>query len=160
MRALILVPLGALAVPSVLPLMSIHEVITTGTIDFDAVGKGRGKFPMWLLYSVGWVGFFTMYWAIHPIEKYYANRVMFELDAGHITISGTRLALDEIASVRWRRFYHALELKTQDETFLVHPHLVPWSTVALIRALPKFADSIPDHRASEWLTGNPGPPPW
>jgi len=45
---------GLLLMSACVPLASIHEIITTGTIDMDAVGRGRAEIPVWILYLITW----------------------------------------------------------------------------------------------------------
>ena len=120
---------------AILPMMSIHELITTGTIDMDAVGQGRRKTPTWISYLVTWSIFLPYLWYFRPYFRYFGESEMFRLNERGIVIGGTTLSPDEVLGFRYSLFRgHVLHSTRGD--FPIHPRLSEGAIEALAEAFP------------------------
>ncbi|WP_298466809.1 hypothetical protein [uncultured Erythrobacter sp.] len=104
-----------------LPGMSIVELVTTGTIDLEAVGRGRRQIPTWASYLVGWICFLFFLPSLILALKYVAKGEIFSLQDGFLEIDGVSIAPDQIKS--WRENWRGFCVKTDDGMLCCHPRL-------------------------------------
>ncbi len=133
-RPLMIIALG-LAIVSIVPLSSLHELITTGTIDFHVVTDTRHKIPHWLLYGTAWPMLLGVIWFTIPLLRYFRQREMFTLGQRGIIISGVTLAPEEVLGFRYSLLRGYVLRSTRGE-FPVHPYIVRGGPEALSEALP------------------------
>ena len=109
-----------LLLSAILPILSNHEFATSGTIDLDALGKGRLRISTWILYSVSWLCFFYFlpffwWWLTYVLRGH-----VFRLGADYLAIGHRRYDLSEIEEVRWR--WNGLKVTMVDgRKLLLHP---------------------------------------
>lgn len=120
---------------AIVPVISLHELITTGTIDMDAVGKGRRKIPSWILYLGAWSCFFIILWFFRPFFRYFGESEMFRLNEHGIVVSGTTLAPDEVIGFRYS-FFRGYVLQSTRGDFSIHPRISEGAIEALAEAFP------------------------
>jgi hypothetical protein len=139
-----LLPLIVFGFFGFIPAMSLHELLTTGTIDWTAVGSGRRKVPIWIIYAFGWVGFLWFVSIFVPMLKYYVRPVMFALEHGAIEVEGQRIANQDVIAIRPRQWHVDALLETTHGNHRLHLHLVPKGVTAL-------RSSFPDRFRPGWL---------
>ena len=142
-RPLILL-VAMIALTALVPASSVHELITTGTINFEAVSQTRRKIPIWFLYATAWPTFLITVWSTRPILRYVFDREMFSLVPEGITIRGQTLSPDEVQGFR-HSFLRGHVLRSTRGEFPIHPWMVKGGVEALADALPH----IPPLRRSE-----------
>lgn len=125
----------ALAIAATLPVTSLYELITSGTIDIDAVGRGRREIPNWLTYSVGWLVGAPFIWSSLSLLRYVRAREMFRLCPQGITIHGVTLAPEEVLGFRYS-FLRGHVLQSARGDFPIHPWMVKGGVEALADAFP------------------------
>ncbi|MEL1250469.1 hypothetical protein [Aurantiacibacter gilvus] len=108
-----------------LPALSIHELATTGTIDWSAVTSGRREIPHWLIYPIGWLCFLTLAMvgfvpAISAILRGY----VFEIESNRIRIGGEWISRTEIGEGKWI-WTGGMRLKTTHGNVHFYPRLSP-----------------------------------
>ena len=148
-RALLVLPAIIFGFFGILPAMSLFELVTTGTIDLEAVGRGRMEIAQWKLYIVGWAVFLFFGAGYFPMLKYYREPEMFALSKEGIEIEGRLFSRDEILSIRntWR----GLRVETARQSYFFHVYAVPGASSALARMFPNF--EIKTREAPIWLAG-------
>ncbi|UYV14721.1 hypothetical protein [Porphyrobacter sp. ULC335] len=147
-----LMPVVAIfAVLAILPIMSLHELLTTGTIDLDAVGQGSRKTPTWISYLVGW-GCFLLVLVANPFRKYFTRPEMFRLGPQGITLSGVNLAPDEVLGFGVSPL-RGFVLHSSRGDFPIHPWLIKGATRALAEAFPNVAWHTRKEEWPSWLLG-------
>ena len=115
--------LGMFAMTALLPAMSLFEFVTTGTIDMDAVGRGRGKIPSWILYSLSWVCFaFVSVTAFAPALMCILKGVIFEIRDGKLILDGKAIRPEMIQSFG-QAGMRGTKIETTIGTFYCHPGL-------------------------------------
>ena len=139
-----------LAFGAVLPLVSLQELVTTGTIDMEAVGRGRGRFPMWALYLSGWVAFVAAVWTHRPLLRYFGDSEMFRLGQQGIAIRGVTLAPEEVLGFRYS-FLRGHVLQSTRGDFPIHPWLIKGAVEALADAFPHVAPPKRRYRPSRLM---------
>lgn len=142
-RPLILIA-AIVALTALVPISSLHELWTTGTIDLDAVSSTRRKIPIWILYATAWPIFLATVWSTRPILRYVFDRKMFSLGSEGITIRGQTLSPDEVQGFR-HSLLRGHVLRSTRGDFPIHPWMVRGGVEALAEALP----NIPPLRKSE-----------
>jgi hypothetical protein len=133
-RPLILIA-AMIALTALVPASSLHELITTGTIDFEAVSQTRRKIPIWFLYATAWPIFLITVWSTRSILRYVFHRDMFSLGSDGITIRGQTLSPDEVQGFR-HSFLRGHVLRSRRGEFPIHPWMVKGGVEALAEALP------------------------
>ena len=124
-----------LSLGAILPAMSIHELVTTGTIDMEAVGKGWRKRPTWISYLITWSIFLPYLWYFRPYFRYFGESEMFRLNERGIVIRGTTLAPDEVLGFRYT-FFRGYVLQSTRGDFSIHPRISEGAIEALAEAFP------------------------
>ena len=82
------------------PILSIIELVTTGTIDFDAVGRSRKAIPRWQQYVTGWLfGGFLIYNFFGPILFLYFKRYKIIISDTHISALDISIRKNDIVSI-------------------------------------------------------------
>lgn len=141
-----------LAIVSIVPLSSFHELITTGTIDFEAVTNTRRKIPHWQLYATAWPIFLAGLWSIRPALRYFWQREMFRLDQHGIAIRGVTLAPEEVLGFRYS-FLRGHVLQSTRGDFPIHPWMIRGAVEALAEALPHILP-LKQANTPSWLLGD------
>jgi hypothetical protein len=113
---IIMVPVAA-----VTPAMSLVELLTTGTIDFDAVSPGRTSLPFWFLYLIGWPVFLALFYTHGlPAMRYLAQGYVFRVGPNSIWVSGHEVPKSDITGYHWTS-RHILRIDAGDRSYRVHP---------------------------------------
>lgn len=150
-RPLILIALFV-AMLAVLPANSLYELITTGTIDLDAVGKGRRAIPTWQVYTIGWIIGAPLIWAsLRVLMRYLPEREMFRLGPQGITIRGETIAAEEVHGFA-TSFRKGHVLRTLRGDFPIHPLMVKGAPEALALALP-HVPPLKNRDIAAWALG-------
>lgn len=125
-----------LALCAILPVMSLHELITTGTIDMDAVGKGRRETPTWMAYLIGWFLFLSTLLIYRPIIRYVLDGEMFRLNQQGIVIRDTTLTPEEVLGFSPSILLRGYVLHSTRGDFSIHPRISDGAMEALAEAFP------------------------
>jgi hypothetical protein len=147
-RPLLIIAL-TLAMTAIVPVSSLHELVTTGTIDMDAVTPTRRKIPIWILYATAWPIFLMALWGTLPTFRYLIRREMFRLGPRGIVISGEALAPEEVLGFRYS-VLRGHVLKSSRGDFPIHPWMVKGGVEALAEALPHIPP-LKKGEASDWM---------
>jgi hypothetical protein len=150
-RPLILVA-AMLAMVAVLPVESLFELATTGTIDMDAVTPTRHKIPVWQLYAIMWPIFLLALWGIRPLLGYFLKREMFRLSQRGIAIRGVSLTPEEVLGFRYS-FLRGHILQSTRGDFPIHPWMIKGAVEALAAAFPHIPP-LRQGNAPSWLLGD------
>ena len=116
---------------SLIPLMTVEEILRTGTIDLFELGEGRVKLPFWITMAIGWPGFiyFTVTFFIPAIVSIIRGH-LFILDGDRIRKGKKIISRNEIDSVRPSSIGGVL-LQSREGTLRVYPGLNPKGEQAL-----------------------------
>lgn len=109
------------AVELVLPLMSLFELATTGTIDFGAMSKGRLEFPIWLGYVIVWPIF--IYHCIQifiPALGCIRQGFVFKILGDHLETGDGTVSRSDIREFSWVN-RHKLALETATGSRVLYP---------------------------------------
>lgn len=88
----------------ILPAMSLFELLTTGTIDMDAVGRGRARIPTWILYLIAWPCF-LFFWV--PFAWWVRNLWqghVFRLEGDRLIVGRRSVLSEDVAELRTHWF--------------------------------------------------------
>lgn len=123
--------LGTIAAMSIIPFMTIEEIVRTGTIDFFELGEGRVKLPFWVTMTLGWPVFlyFTVTFFIPAITSIIRGH-LFILDGDRIRKGKKIISRNEIDSMRPSSIGGVL-LQTKERTLRVYPAFNPKGEQAL-----------------------------
>ncbi|MEP5939071.1 MAG: hypothetical protein ABJ239_12150 [Erythrobacter sp.] len=124
---------------------------TTGTIDTEAVGKGRVKLPTWLSYMIGWLCFTYCFWLARPIWRYWQHPEIFRINSEGIIIANTAIPIADIEGSRFS-FIKGNVLQTKHGEFPIHPELASGATEALLQYCPQVIRHKLDMDLS-WIRG-------
>lgn len=151
-RRRVALTIGFAAVTAIGPALSIWELVSTGTIDFDAASEGSRQLPVWLLYAISWPVFVHFFvWMIRA-AKYVPLKAGFAIEGGTLRIHGVELERRNIIDITTQRlgiFGHPIERVTVS-TPSAEFSLVPDFYVGGLEAFRAWADlAIPilDQRA-------------
>ena len=151
-RPLVLIALFV-AFLAVLPANSLYELITTGTIDLEAVGKGRRAIPNWQVYAIGWILGAPLIWAsLRVLMRYLPEREMFRLGPQGITIRSETIAPEEVQGFA-TSFRRGHVLRTTRGDFPFHPLMVKGAPEALALALP-HVPPLKNRDIAAWALGD------
>lgn len=151
-RPLILIALFV-AFLAFVPAISLYELFTTGTIDLDAVGKGRRAIPNWQLYAIGWIIGPPLIWgSLRVLLRYLPEREMFRLGPQGITIRGETIAPEDVHCFA-TSFRKGHVLRTTRGDFPLHPLMVRGAPEALASALP-HVPPLKNREIAAWALGD------
>ena len=141
-----------LTLATVMPVLSLYELVTTGTIDMDAVSRGRLELPMWSLYLGGWLIFVAAMWAYRPHLRYFVDSEMFRLNEHGIVVCGVQIAPEEVLGFRYS-FLRGHVLQSARGDFPIHPWMIKGAVEALAEAFPHIPP-IKQGNTPRWLMGD------
>jgi hypothetical protein len=147
-RPLILIAV-MVALTAMVPVSSLYELWTTGTIDLDAVSPTRQKIPVWILYATAWPIFLLVLWSIRPVLGYFVDREMFRLGPQGIVIGGETLLPENVTGFRIS-FFRGHVLRSTRGEFPVHPWMVKGGVEALAELLPHIPP-LKKGQAPDWM---------
>lgn len=107
-----------------LPISSIYEIASTGSVDFEAVGEGRRKIPRWQAYAIGWLcALFLVPNFFGPIIWLYISR--FEFSISETAVSTPRksirlIDLQEISRIGWR---NDIKISSKSGDYIILPSI-------------------------------------
>ncbi|MCZ8136754.1 MAG: hypothetical protein O9266_10645 [Porphyrobacter sp.] len=141
-----------LSLCAALPLLSLYELFTTGSIDMEAVGRGRLGAPMWSLYLFGWSALVATVWAHWHQLRYFGDSEMFRLGQKDIKIRVESLAPEEVLGFRYS-FLRGHVLQSTRGDFPIHPWMIKGAVEALADAFPHVTPPKQRYKPS-WLLGD------
>ena len=116
---------------SIIPLMTVEEILRTGTIDLFELGEGRVKLPFWVTMAIGWPVF--IYFAVTFFIPAIASIIrghLFILDGDKIVKGKRIISRNEIDSIRPSSIGGVL-LQSKEGTLRVYPAFNPKGEQAL-----------------------------
>jgi hypothetical protein len=134
--------------------MSIHELYTTGTIDWMASGSGRRRYPSWFVYPFGWALLLYFLRLYLPLYKYLWQPLMFALDDEAIEIDGHRIPLDQVIALHPRSHRADVLVETEQGDFSIRPYQVARGVSALRKAFPDRFEPQYLTDAPAWVVGD------
>jgi hypothetical protein len=137
---------------AVYPALSLHELVTTGTIDWTAT-EGRRSWPRWLTYSIGWAGLWFGLQIVVPLLKYSVRPLMFALDDEALEIGGLRIPREQVTVIRPRWWRGDVLVETERGNFSINPAKVAGGVTALRRAFPDRFEVRYLKDGPEWIVG-------
>ncbi|WP_068863230.1 hypothetical protein [Erythrobacter dokdonensis] len=152
-RTIFLVGLILLPITALLPAISLHELISTGTIDWTYRGSGRRALPSWAAYPFGWA---FLLWGLYffvPMLRYIRSPLMFALEPEGIEVQGIRIERNEITSIRPRILQGDVLLESERGKFRIYPGHVAGGVAALKEAFPDRFDPLWLKDSRAWLVG-------
>ena len=152
-RTIILVAVLLLPLAAALPAMSLHELLSTGTIDWTYEGLGRRALPSWATYPFGWTLLFWCLYFFIPMLRYLRAPLMFALEPDAIEVHGTRLDRDEVITIRPRTWHADVLLESTRGNFRIYPGHVAGGVAALKEAFPDRFDPLWLTDSGAWLVG-------
>jgi hypothetical protein len=138
---------------SVVPIMSLHELFTTGTINWTAGGEGRRSYPSWIAYPLGWAMMLYFPRLYFPLFKYLKHPLMFALDDQAIEIGGERIPREQVISILPRSRHADVLVETERGGYSIRPFQVAGGVSALQEAFPDKFDPKFLRDAPAWLVG-------
>lgn len=123
---------------SAIPALSLYEVIATGGIDLNASGEGRTEYPMWLLYTAGWLAFLYILFSIFfPWTSYIKRGCVFTLTKEGIKFKGYTLKNCDVTSIEVRS--QIVILTAGSERYVLH---AGWTDGGKEALMSRFSDRI------------------
>ena len=105
-----------------LPAVSLIDLITTGTIDFDSVSPTRYQIPTWQLYLVGWICLIVIgSIGLFPSWKYALRGYVFKISQGSIILDGHTIERADVTGTQ--STVRGEKVMTEKGVFLVHPNM-------------------------------------
>lgn len=105
-----------------LPALSIWELITTGTIDLDAVGKGRREIPIWQLYLTSWIiGPPLFFLNLAPIIYHYMMDFHIKISQESILTPRKKISINKIAEVSRTGWKNCLKISLHSGQEIILP---------------------------------------
>lgn len=135
---------GLTVLISILPIVSIWEVATTGTIDMDAVGKGRGSYPTWFLYLLSWICFFYAAPALILCLNFCLKFRVMTMQKNELRLGNFAIQREHVVKVR--RSYSGFIIDTTHTKIRVFPWMFVDGRAAFDRWLQRLPTAS-DHRA-------------
>jgi hypothetical protein len=140
----------ACGVLAVFPAMSLHELITTGTIDWNAT-DGRRSWPRWITYPLGWGGLWFGLQILVPLLKYSVRAFMFALDDEALEIGRHRIPREQVTKIRPRWWRGDVLVETARGNFSINPAKVAGGVTALSHAFPDRFEPLHLRDGPEWI---------
>lgn len=111
---------------SALPLLSIYELVSTGSIDMESVGAGRFQQYTWKSYLFGWVILLYMgYILLIPFIKCMIRGHIFIVSGQIIKIGKYEMSYDGIENIRRRPFCNDYVICGGGSSIRVHLNFNP-----------------------------------
>ena len=105
-----------------LPMMSLFELFSNGSIDFSAVSPTRFEVPIWILYLIGWSSLVTVLpCGLFDSWRYALRGYVFRISEDKICLDGVILNREEITSTS--RTFRGVKVQTEQRTFYFHPYM-------------------------------------
>ena len=152
-RTIVMVGVVALSVAALLPAMSLHELLSTGTIDWTYRGSGPRALPSWVVYPLGWAFLLWCLYFYIPMLRYLRSPVMFALEPDAIEVHGTRIERNEVTSIRPRMWHSDVLLESKRGNFRIYPGHAAGGVAALTEAFPDRFDPLWLKDSGAWLVG-------
>lgn len=127
------------AFTSILPLLSIIEIVTTGSIDLNATGSGRAGHPKFLLYIAGWVCFLLVIKPVVYAARYQMHGHVFQLTPDCIEVRSTEYPDHLVQALRIRHWWRDAVLISDGKAVRFHPD---WTAGGVDVLRRRFADKI------------------
>lgn len=127
------------AFASILPIMSILELVTTGSIDLEATGGGRAKYPMLVLYIIGWACFFFILRPCAYAARYQMRGFVFQIAPDYIKIGSEEYPDQLVQALQIRRNWRDAILVSDGKAIRFHPD---WTAGGIDMLHRRYADKV------------------
>jgi len=107
-----------------LPIASIFEYLSTGSIDFGAVGKGRREIPRWQSYGYGWIcALFLVPNFFGPIIWLYISRFEFAISESAISTPNKSIRRDDLENISRVGWKNDIIIKSKSGDYIILPSI-------------------------------------